>query len=39
MVLDMTAKVAELTVKVEYLTRENDKLEKALPKTRKQVNG
>lgn len=39
MVLDMTAKVAELTVKVEYLTRENDKLEKALPKARKQVNG
>jgi len=34
-----TAKVAELTVKVEYLTKENDKLEKALPKAKRQING
>jgi nickel-dependent lactate racemase len=33
MVLDMTAKVAALTVKVEYLTKENEKLEKIVPKT------
>jgi predicted ATP-grasp superfamily ATP-dependent carboligase len=39
MIIDMTAKVAELTVKVEYLTRENDKLEKALPKAKRQLNG
>jgi hypothetical protein len=28
-----------LSVKVEYLTKENDKLEKALPKTKRQING
>ena len=39
MVLALTKEVAALSVKVEYLTRENDKLEKALPKTRKQING
>jgi peptidoglycan hydrolase CwlO-like protein len=39
MILDLTKQVAALTVKVEYLTKENDKLEKALPKTRKQING
>jgi peptidoglycan hydrolase CwlO-like protein len=40
MVLTLTKEVAALTVKVEYLTKENDKLEKALPKTKKQtLNG
>jgi predicted RNase H-like nuclease (RuvC/YqgF family) len=39
MVLELTKEVAALGVKVEFLTRENDKLEKALPKTRKQING
>jgi hypothetical protein len=24
---------------VEYLTKENDKLEKAIPKTKRQING
>ena len=35
MVLALTKEVAALSVKVEYLTKENDKLEKALPKTKK----
>jgi peptidoglycan hydrolase CwlO-like protein len=39
MVLELTKEVAALGVKVEYLTKENDKLEKAIPKTRKQING
>jgi predicted RNase H-like nuclease (RuvC/YqgF family) len=41
MVLHLTKEVAALSVKVEFLTKENDKLEKALPKTRKkqQLNG
>jgi len=39
MVLELTKEVAALGVKVEYPTKENDKLEKALPKTRKQING
>jgi len=40
MVLALTKEVAALSVKVEYLTKENDKLEKALPKTKKQtLNG
>jgi peptidoglycan hydrolase CwlO-like protein len=39
MVLALTKEVAALGVKVEYLTKENDKLEKALPKTKKQING
>ena len=39
MVLALTKEVAALTVRVEFLTKENDKLEKALPKTRKQLNG
>ena len=40
MVLELTREVAALGVKVEFLTRENDKLEKALPKTKKQtLNG
>ena len=40
MVLNLTREVAALSVKVEYLTKENDKLEKALPKTKKQqING
>ena len=39
MVLSLTKEVAALSVKVEFLTKENDKLEKALPKTKKQLNG
>ena len=40
MVLNLTKEVAALTVKVEYLTKENDKLEKAIPKAkRQQING
>ena len=39
MVLGLTKEVAALSVKVEFLTKENDKLEKALPKTKKQLNG
>ena len=40
MVLTLTKEVAALSVKVEYLTKENDKLEKALPKAkRQQING
>ena len=40
MVLALTKEVAALSVKVEYLTKENDKLEKALPKAkRQQING
>ncbi len=35
MILSLTKEVAALTVKVEYLTKENDKLEKALPKAKK----
>jgi peptidoglycan hydrolase CwlO-like protein len=35
MVLALTKEVAALSVKVEYLTKENDKLEKALPKAKK----
>jgi peptidoglycan hydrolase CwlO-like protein len=39
MVLALTKEVAALTVKVEYLTKENDKLEKAIPKNKRQING
>jgi peptidoglycan hydrolase CwlO-like protein len=39
MVLALTKEVAALGVKVEYLTKENDKLEKAIPKSKKQING
>ncbi len=39
MVLELTKEVAALGVKVEFLTKENDKLEKAIPKTKKQING
>jgi uncharacterized coiled-coil protein SlyX len=40
MVLALTKEVAALGVKVEYLTKENDKLEKALPKAKKAlING
>jgi len=39
MVLQLTKEVAALSVKVEYLTKENDKLEKALPKTKRVING
>jgi septal ring factor EnvC (AmiA/AmiB activator) len=35
MVLALTREVAALSVKVEFLTKENDKLEKALPKAKK----
>ena len=35
MVLELTKEVAALGVKVEFLTKENDKLEKALPKAKK----
>jgi peptidoglycan hydrolase CwlO-like protein len=37
MILDLTREVAALSVKVEYLTKENDKLEKSLPKVKKQI--
>jgi uncharacterized coiled-coil protein SlyX len=37
MVLQLTKEVAALSVKVEYLTKENVKLEKAVPKPKKQV--
>lgn len=39
MVLQLTKEVAALSVKVEYLTKENDKLEKALPKSKRVING
>jgi peptidoglycan hydrolase CwlO-like protein len=40
MILSLTKEVAALSVKVEYLTKENDKLEKALPKAKKAlING
>ena len=39
MVLELTREVAALSVKVEFLTKENDKLEKSLPKTKRQING
>jgi peptidoglycan hydrolase CwlO-like protein len=39
MIIEMTAKIAELTVRVDYLTKENDKLEKIVPKTKRQING
>jgi peptidoglycan hydrolase CwlO-like protein len=39
MVLALTKEVAALSVKVEYLTKENDKLERALPKAKRQING
>ena len=39
MVLALTKEVAALSVKVEYLTKENDKLEKAIPKNKRQING
>lgn len=35
MVLNLTKEVAALSVKVEFLTKENDKLEKAVPKPKK----
>lgn len=38
MVLDMTAKVAELSVKVEFLTKENEKLAKP-SRNKKLLNG
>ena len=37
MILSLTKEVAALGVKVEFLTKENDKLEKAIPKTKKQI--
>ena len=39
MVLALTKEVAALSVKVEFLTKENDKLEKALQKAKRQLNG
>ena len=39
MVLELTREVAALGVKVEFLTKENDKLEKSIPKNKKQLNG
>jgi len=39
MVLELTREVAALGVKVEFLTKENDKLEKAIPRNKKQING
>ena len=38
LILQLTAQVAELRVKVEFLTDENEKLEKGL-KTKKNLNG
>ena len=38
-VLALTKEVSALIVKVEFLTKENDKLEKSLPKTKRQLNG
>ncbi len=38
MILDLTKQVAALTVKVEYLTKENDELSKK-NKTKKVING
>jgi phage shock protein A len=35
MVLSLTKEVTALSVKVEYLTKENDKLEKSIPKRKK----
>ena len=35
MVLALTKEVAALSVKVEFLTKENDKLEKSIPKRKK----
>jgi hypothetical protein len=40
MILDLTKQVAALSVKVEFLTKENEKLVKSTPKpTKKQLNG
>lgn len=40
MILDLTKQVAALSVKVEYLTRENEELhKKAKPKGKQQLNG
>jgi hypothetical protein len=40
MILDLTKQVAALSVKVEFLTKENEKLEKSANKPKKsQLNG
>ena len=39
MILDLTKQVAALSVKVEYLTKENDELSKKNKTTKKQLNG
>ncbi len=39
MILDLTKQVAALSVKVEYLTKENDELSKKTKTTKKQLNG
>lgn len=39
MILDLTKQVAALSVKVEFLTKENDELSKKSKTTKKQLNG
>jgi peptidoglycan hydrolase CwlO-like protein len=39
LILQLTAQVAELRVKVEFLTDENEKLEKGIKTTKKNLNG
>jgi hypothetical protein len=39
MVLNLTREVAALTVKVEFLNKENDKLEKTIKPKKQQLNG
>jgi hypothetical protein len=39
LILELTAQVAELRVKVEYLTDENEKLEKGIKISKKTLNG
>jgi len=39
LILQLTSQVAELRVKVEFLTDENEKLEKGLKTTKKNING
>lgn len=39
MILDLTKQVAALSVKVEFLTKENDELSKKNKTTKKQLNG
>jgi hypothetical protein len=39
MILELTKQVAALSVKVEFLTKENDKLKSKSDTTKKQLNG